>query len=60
MGLDQGLEGFLVMPSNGLQDNLSQFQATGLGQGMSSGFIRSLPGAVQNRGQLRAATENLG
>jgi hypothetical protein len=33
MGLHQGPEALLFMRSSGLQDNLSQVQAPGLGQG---------------------------
>jgi len=59
-GCHQGLEAVLLIRSNGLKDDLSEVQAPGLGQGMLSAVIPSLPGVVRNRGQLHVETENPG
>jgi len=47
MRLHQGLEALLFMCSNAVEDDLSQVQTPGLGQGDVERFILSLPGVVQ-------------
>jgi hypothetical protein len=59
MGLHQGLEASLFMPSNRFWQDLSEVETQGLGQGpVERLYALAVPGVAQSRGQLRVAMEN--